>query len=42
MDSAGRKLAVGWVPILLWLYGGIVVFSGIMRFVVTGQALTTG
>ncbi|NOT87002.1 MAG: DUF2306 domain-containing protein [Lysobacter sp.] len=42
MDSAGRKLVVGWVPILLWLYGGIVVFSGIMRFVVTGQALITG
>lgn len=42
MDSAGRKLAVGWVPILLWLYGGIVVFSGIMRLAITGQALTTG
>ncbi|MFZ2754043.1 MAG: DUF2306 domain-containing protein, partial [Lysobacteraceae bacterium] len=42
MDSAGRKLTVGWVPIFLWLYGGIVVFSGIMRFVVTGQALITG
>lgn len=42
MDAAGRKLAVGWVPILLWLYGGIVVFSGIMRLAITGQALTTG
>jgi uncharacterized membrane protein len=42
MDSAGRKLVVGWVPIFLWLYGGIVVFSGIMRFAVTGHALTTG
>lgn len=42
MDSASRKLVIGWVPILLWLFGGIVVFSGIMRFVVTGQALVTG
>ncbi len=42
MDATGRKLAVGWVPILLWLYGGIVVFSGIMRLAITGQALTTG
>ena len=42
MDAAGRKLAIGWVPILLWLYGGIVVFSGIMRLAITGQALTTG
>jgi uncharacterized membrane protein len=42
MDSAGRKLVVGWVPILLWLFGGIVVFSGIMRFAITGQALITG
>ncbi len=42
MDSAGRKLVVGWVPILLWLFGGIVVFSGIMRFAVTGHALVTG
>ena len=45
MDSADKTLktlAVGWVPILLWLYGGIVVFSGFMRFVVTGHALTTG
>lgn len=42
MDATGRKLAIGWVPILLWLYGGIVVFSGIMRLAITGQALTTG
>lgn len=42
MDSAGRKLTIGWVPILLWLYGGVVVFSGFMRFVITGQALITG
>lgn len=42
MDSVQRKLVVGWVPILLWLFGGIVVFSGMMRFVVTGQALITG
>ena len=42
MDATGRKLTVGWVPILLWLHGGIVVFSGIMRLAITGQALTTG
>ncbi len=42
MDSASRKLVIGWVPILLWLFGGIVVFSGIMRFAITGQALVTG
>lgn len=42
MDSSGKKLAIGWVPIFLWLYGGIVVFSGIMRSAVTAQALITG
>ncbi len=42
MDATGGKLTVGWVPILLWLSGGIVVFSGIMRLAITGQALTTG
>lgn len=42
MDSAGRMRAIGWVPILLWLYGGIVVFSGIMRFLITGHSMVTG
>lgn len=42
MDATGRKLTIGWVPILLWLYGGIVVFSGIMRLAITGQSLATG
>jgi uncharacterized membrane protein len=42
MDSTGRTRKIGWVPILLWLYGGIVVFSGIMRFLITGHSLATG
>jgi hypothetical protein len=42
MDSTGRTRTIGWAPILLWLYGGIVVSSGIVRFLITGHSLATG
>ena len=42
MAAMGRKLTIGWVPVLLWVLGGITVLHGLLRFWIMGEALATG